>query len=97
MGIFVFSDADHGLWHKQCPFGCCQFIPVPIVDGRVQGVLYVVDNQFLVTGEWGTVSIFIGILVGLDVEQLHTTMRGSSDGQRDIDHLAVGIRCTCVC
>ena len=57
-------------------------------------VLHVVDDDLLVTLQLYTRSRIVGIFVWHHVEQLHRTVRGSRDGQRDVYRLTIGIRCS---
>ena len=97
LSIFVLGYADIRLRHKQSLLGSSQFIPVPITDGRVQRIFNVVDDQLLIATERLIVRIIIGIAVGLYVKQLHVTVRGSGDGQRNIHLLAVSVCCASIC
>ena len=87
--VLGYADIRHRL--KQSSFSRSQFIPIPITDRIVQLVFYIVDNQFLITTQLHTIRIIIGISVGLYIQQLHSAMRSSRDGQRKIHHLTVGI------
>ena len=80
-----------GVILKQCLLRLGQFIPIPIADRSVQIIGHIIDYQFLVDAKFLTIGIQVGILVGLDIEQLHGTMRSSRDGQWDVNGLAIGI------
>ena len=57
-------------------------------------IFHVVDNHLLITPQNYARCRIVSILVRHHVEQLHGTMRGCRDGQRNIYRLTVGIRST---
>ena len=60
-------------------------------------VFHFVDDNLLVRSNFRARSRVVSILVRHHVEQLHRTVRSSRDGQRNINCLAVRVRCSGVC
>ena len=92
----TFSRCDIGLVNKQFLLRLGQQVPVPIADGVVFVIFHVVDNHLLITPQNYARCRIVSILVRHHVEQLHGTMRGCRDGQRNIYRLTIGIRSTCI-
>ena len=73
----------------------CQQIPVPIADRCVKTVFYLVNLYLSVRGQLilyvASIDGIVSILVRHDVEQLHRSVRGGRNGQRNLHLLAVGV------
>ena len=82
---------DIGFIHEEASLRRCQHVPVPIGDGVVQLVRHIVDDHLLAFLQRHAGRRIVGIEVLLHRHQLHLAVRGSGDGQRDVNHLAIGI------
>ena len=68
---------------------------VPVGDGVVELVGDVAQHNLVIALERclrrAVVRRVVGIVVGLHLQELHPAVRGRGDGERDVDHLAVGV------
>ena len=82
---------DESLLHEQLFLGLTEQIPVPVADGVIAVVGFVVDNHLLAVFELHTGGRVVCIAVGLDVEECHGAMRSGGNGERHVNLFAEGI------